>query len=62
MKQIHSFTIFRNVALSYIELLMIIKSRDFHVLGHSTIFASQWSKMVMKMETVLTRDGWLPVG
>ena len=41
MKQIHSFTIFRNVALSYSELLMIIKSRDFYVLGHiSNIFAS----------------------
>ena len=66
MKQIHSFTIFRNVALSYItviELLMIIKSRDFYVLGHiSNIFASLWAKTVMKLETVLTRDGRLPVG
>ena len=62
MKQIHSFTIFRNVALSYSELLMIIKSRDFYVLGHSTIFASLWSKTVMKLETVLTRDSRLPVG
>ena len=45
MKQIHSFTIFRNVALSYSELLMIIKSRDFYVLGHiSNIFASLWAK------------------
>ena len=48
MKQIHSFTIFRNVALSYSELLMIIKSRDFYVLGHiSNIFASLWAKTVM---------------
>ena len=29
MKQINLFTIFRNVALSYSELLMINKSRDF---------------------------------
>ena len=63
MKQIHSFPIFRNVALSYSELLMIIKSRDFYVLGHnSNIFASLWAKTVMKLETVLTRDGRLPVG
>ena len=63
MKQIHSLTIFRNVvALSYSELLMIIKSRGFYVLGHiSNIFASLWAKTVMKMETVLTRDGRLPV-
>ena len=60
MKQIHSFTIFRNVALSYSDLLMIIKSRDFYVLGHiSNMFASLWAKMVMKLETVLTRDGRL---
>ena len=51
------------------ELLMIIKSRDFYVLGHiSNIFASLWAKTVMKLETVrkletvLTRDGRLPVG
>ena len=63
MKQIHSFTIFRNVALSYSELLMIFNSRDFYILGHiSNIFASLWAKTVMKMETVLTRDGRLPVG
>ena len=63
MKQIHSFTIFRNVALSYSELLMIIKSRDFYVLGHiSNIFASIWAKTVMNFETVLTRDGQLLVG
>ena len=44
MKQIHSFTIFRNVALSYSELLMIIKSRDFYVLGLiSNIFALLWA-------------------
>ena len=62
MKQIHLFTIFRNVALSYSELLMIIKSRDFYVLGHiSKLFASLWAKTVMKLETVLTRDGRLPV-
>ena len=29
MKQIHSFTTFRNVVLSYSELLMIINSRGF---------------------------------
>ena len=47
MKQIHSFTIFRNVALSYSELLMIItfKSRDFYVLGHiSNIFTFTMSQ------------------
>ena len=55
MKQIHSFTTFRNVALSC-ELLMIIKSRGFCVLGIiSNIFASLWAKTVMKLETVLTR-------
>ena len=43
MTQIHSFTTFRNVALSYSELLMIIKSRGFYVLRHiSNIFASLW--------------------
>ena len=64
MKQVHSFTIFRNIALSeYTELLMINKSRDFYVLGHiSNTFASLWAKTVMKLETVLTRDGRLPVG
>ena len=63
MKQIHSFTTFRNVALSYSELLMIIKSRGFYVLGHiSNIFASLWAKMVKKLKTVLTGDGRLPVG
>ena len=63
MKQIHSFTIFRNVALSYSELLMIIKSRDFYVLGHiNNIFASLWAKTVMRLETVLTWDCRLPVG
>ena len=64
MKQIHSFTTFRNVALSYSELLMIIiKSRGFYVLGHiSNILASLWAKTVMTLETVLTRDGRLPVG
>ena len=63
MKQIHSFTTFRNVALSYSELLMIIKSRGFYVLGHiSNIVASLWAKTVMKLETVLTEDGRLPVG
>ena len=63
MKQINSFTIFRNVALSYSELLMIIKSRDLYVLVHiSNIFASLWAKTVMKLETVLTRDGQLLVG
>ena len=62
MKQIHSFTTFRNVALSYSELLMIIKSRGFYVLGHiSNIFASLWAKAVMKLEMVLTRDGRLPL-
>ena len=60
MKQIHSFSILKNVALSYSELLMIIKSRDFYVLGHiSNIFASLWAKTVMKLETVLSRDGRL---
>ena len=60
MKQIHSSTILRNVALSYSELLTIIKSRDFYVLGHiSIIFASLGAKTVMKLETVLTRDGRL---
>ena len=55
MKQIHSFTTFRNVALSYSELMMIIRSRDFYVLGHnSNNFASLWAKTVMKLETVLT--------
>ena len=55
MKQIHSFTIFRNVALSYKELLMIIKSWDFYILGHiSNIFASLWAKTVKKLKTVLT--------
>ena len=63
MKQIHSFTTFRNVALSYSELLMIIKSRGIYVLGHiSNNFASLSAKTVMKLETVLTRDGRLPVG
>ena len=63
MKQIHSFTIFKNVALSYSELLMIIKSRDFYVLGHiRNIFASLWAKTIRKLETVLTRDGRFPVG
>ena len=63
MKQIHSFTTFGNVALSYSELLMIIKSRDFYVLELiSNIFASLWAKTVIKLETVLTRDGRLPVG
>ena len=63
MKQIDSFTIIRNVALSYSELLMIIKSRDFYVLGHiSNIFASLWAKTVMKLKTVLTRDSRLLVG
>ena len=62
MKQIHSFTTFWNVALSYSELLMIIKSRDFYVLGHISNIASLWAKTVMKLETVLTRDGRLPVG
>ena len=63
MKQIHSFIIFRNVALSYSELLLIIKSRDFYVLGHiSNIFGSLWAKTIMKLETVLTRDSRLPVG
>ena len=39
MKQIPSFTILRNVALSYSELVMILnKSRDFYVLGHISIF------------------------
>ena len=63
MKQINSFTIFKNVALSYSELLMIIKSRDIYVLGHiSNIFASLWAKTIKKLETVLTGDGRLPVG
>ena len=63
MKQIHSFTTFRYVALPYSELLMIIKSMDFYVLRHiSNIFASLWAKMVLKLETVLTRDGRLPDG
>ena len=63
MKQIHSFTTFRNVALSYSELLMIIKSRGFYVLRHiSYIFASLWANTVMKVKTVLTGDGRLPVG
>ena len=63
MKQIHSFTTFRNVALSYSELLVIIKSRGFYVLRHiSNIFASLWAKTVMKLKTVLTGDGRLPVG
>ena len=35
MKQIHLFTTCRNVALSYSELLMIIKSRGFYILGHT---------------------------
>ena len=61
MKQLHSFTIFRNVALSYSELLMIIKSRCFYVFGHiSNIFASPLAKTVFKLETVLTRDDRLP--
>ena len=60
MKQILSFLTFRNVALSYSELLMIIKSRGFYVLGHiSNVFALQWAKKVMKLETVLTRAGRL---
>ena len=45
MKQIHSFTIFRNVALSYSELLMIIKSRGFYVLGHLAIFLLHYESM-----------------
>ena len=63
MKKIHSFTTCRNVALSYSELLMIIKSRVFYVLGHiiSNIFASLWAKTVKKLKTVLTGDGRLPV-
>ena len=46
MKQIPSFTILRNVALSYSELVMILnKSRDFYVLGHiSNFFASLWAQ------------------
>ena len=57
MKQINLFTTCKNVALSYSELLMIIKSRGFYVLGHiSNIFASLLAK------TVLTGDGRLPVG
>ena len=63
MKQIHSFTIFRNIALSYSELLMIMKSSDFYVLGHiSNIFPSLRAKTDMKLETVLIIDGRLPVG
>ena len=63
MKQINSFTTLRTVALSYNELLMIIKSRGFYVVGHiSNSFASLWAKTVMKLEMVLTRDGRLPVG
>ena len=58
--QIH---VIHHVALSYSELLMIIKSKDFYVLGHiSNIIASLWAKTVMKLETILTRDGRLPVG
>ena len=38
-------------------------AKDFYVLGHiSNIFASLWANTVMKLETVLTRDGRLPVG
>ena len=60
MKLIHSFTIIRNVALSYSDLLMIIKSRGFYVSGYiSNIFATLWAKTVMELETVLTRDGRL---
>ena len=37
----YMYTLENYVALSYSELLMIIKSRDFYVLGHiSNIFAS----------------------
>ena len=60
MKQIHSFTTFRDVALSYSELLMIIKSRVFYILRDiSNIFPSLWAKTVMKLETVFTGDGRL---
>ena len=60
MKQIDFFTTFRNVALSCSELLMIIKLRGFHVLGHiSNIFASAMSQKRFKLETVLTRDSRL---
>ena len=63
MKQIHSFSIFRNVALSYSELLMIITSRDFYVLDTLVTFLLHYEpKRLWNLETVLNRDGRLPVG